>query len=285
MIRKQEKIIVDINLRLIQPGSIQDKQNYFALQKSVALFPDKRMDYKEEYEDKVWKEQFENKNRICYVIETIPEVLYCGECAVKDIFADIPEIEIELIQEYQHQGIGYKAIIMLLNKLVKEYGKQEFYVKIEPDNYASQLLFEKLRGMPVGLAKDFQISDERAEQFTETHRYLLDERMQNIAKKFGVEADLLLTHLLVYKLNYNDLQEDNINTIAVANKREHIECLRTLSKEKYKDVMMEWLEDLEEIKNFDEAKDKIMKKIAEMESKLLEKMELIKISNWDESDI
>ncbi len=285
MIRKQEKIIVDINLRLIQPGSIQDKQNYFALQKSVALFPDKRMDYKEEYEDKAWKEQFENKNRICYVIETIPEVLYCGECAVKDISADIPEIEVELIQEYQHQGIGYKAIIMLLNKLVKEYGKQEFYVKIEPDNYASQLLFEKLRGMPVGLVKDFQISDERAEQFTETHRYLLDERMQNIAKKFGVEADLLLTHLLVYKLNYNDLQEDNINTIAVANKREHIECLRTLSKEKYKDVMMEWLEDLEEIKNFDEAKDKIMKRIAEMESKLLEKMELIKISNWDESDI
>lgn len=285
MIRKQEKIIVDINLRLIQPGSIQDKQNYFALQKSVALFPDKRMDYKEEYEDKAWKEQFENKNRICYVIETIPEVLYCGECAVKDISADIPEIEIELMQEYQHQGIGYKAIIMLLNKLVKEYGKQEFYVKIEPDNYASQLLFEKLRGMPVGLVKDFQISDERAEQFTETHRYLLDERMQNIAKKFGVEADLLLTHLLVYKLNYNDLQEDNINTIAVANKREHIECLRTLSKEKYKDVMMEWLEDLEEIKNFDEAKDKIMKKIAEMESKLLDKMELIKISNWDENGV
>lgn len=45
--------------------------------------------------------------------------------------------------------------------------------------------------------------------------------------------------MLVYKLNFNDLLENDINTIEVVNKREHIECLRTLSKEKYKDVMME----------------------------------------------
>ena len=98
--------------------------------------------------------------------------------------------------------------------------------------------------------------------------------MQSIAKKFEVEADLLLTHLLVYKLNNIDLQEMDI--IDIANKREHIECLRTLSKEKYKDVMMEWLEDLEEIKNFGEAKDKITAKITKMESKLLDKIERIK---------
>lgn len=266
--------MVDINLRLIQQESIKDRENYFVLQKSVALFPDMSMDYKEEYKYKSWHEQFENKNRICFVIETIPEFSCCGECAVKDISANIPEIEIELIQEYQKQGIGYKAIIMMLNKLAKEHGKQEFYAKIEPDNYASQYLFEKLKGKPADLAKDFQISDERAEQFIETRRYLLDEKMQSIAKKFEVEVDLLLTHLLVYKLNNNDLQE--IDIIDVANKREHIECLRTLLREKYKDVMMEWLEDLEEIKNFGEAKDKITAKIEKMESKLLDKIERIK---------
>lgn len=272
--------MVDINLRLIQQESIKDRENYFALQRSVALFPE--MDNKEEYEDKLWYEQFENRNRICYVIETIAENSYCGECAVKDISANIPEIEIELMQEHQHQGIGYKAIIMMLNKLTKEHGKQEFYVKIEPDNYASQFLFEKLGGIPVGLAKDFQISDERAEQFIETHRYLLDERMQSIAKKFEVEADLLLTNLLVYKLNFNDLPKNDVNRNEIVNKREHIECFRTLSKEKYKDVMREWLEDLEEIKNYGEAKEKITAKLAEMELKLVDKMKLIKTGNWDE---
>ncbi|MCM1146063.1 MAG: GNAT family N-acetyltransferase, partial [Lachnoclostridium sp.] len=128
---------MDINLRLIQQESIQDRENYFALQKSVALFPNKEISDKEGYEDRSWHEQFENKNRICYVIEMLPESTYCGECAVKDISDDIPEIEIELMKEHRHQGIGYKAIIMMLSQIVKEYGKQEFYVKIEPDNYAS----------------------------------------------------------------------------------------------------------------------------------------------------
>lgn len=276
---------MNIKLRLIQQESIKDRENYFTLQKSVALLPSQIFDHRKEYEDKSWQEQFENKNRICYVIETIPEIAYCGECAVKDISVSIPEVEIELMKEYRHQGIGYKAIIMMLNKLVKEHGKQEFYVKIEPDNYASQFLFEKLRGKPVGLARDFQISDERAKRFIETHRYLLDERMQNVAKKFEVEADLLLIHLLVYKLNYNDLLENDINTIKVISKREHIECLRTLSKEKYKDVMMGWLEDLEEIKSFGEDNDKITAKIAEMKSKLLDKMARIETINWDENGV
>lgn len=172
---------MDISIRLIRKDSTQDRENYFALQKSVTLFPDMG------YEDKVWQEQFENRNRICYVIET--ESIYRGECAVKDISADIPEIEIELMREYQHKGIGYKAIIMMLNTLSEKYGKQEFYAKIEPDNYASQFLLEKLGEVPAGLAKDFQISDERAERFVESHRHLIDDRMQNAANIFEVEPE------------------------------------------------------------------------------------------------
>lgn len=46
--------------------------------------------------------------------------------------------------------------------------------------------------------------------------------------------------------------------------------------------MLEWVEDLEDIKNLGEAKDKIAAKIAKMESKLLDKMELMKTINIDE---
>lgn len=65
------------------------------------------------------------------MIETIPDFLYCGECAVKDISADIPEIEIELMWEYQHQGIGYRAMIKMFNKISERYGKQEFMQKLK----------------------------------------------------------------------------------------------------------------------------------------------------------
>lgn len=121
---------MDIQLRLIQKESVMDRNNYFALQKSVALFPNMELDNKKLCEDISWKDLFHNKNRICYVIETIPDFLYCGECAVKDISADVPEIEIELMREYRHQGIGYKAIIMMFNKISEKYRKQKFYAKL-----------------------------------------------------------------------------------------------------------------------------------------------------------
>lgn len=64
---------MNIELRPIQSDSVIDKENYLALQKSVALFPQMR---------------FENKK------------------------------EIELMKEYQNQGIGYQSIVIMLNKLV-----------------------------------------------------------------------------------------------------------------------------------------------------------------------
>lgn len=266
---------MDIKLRLIQQDSLKDRENYLALQKSVALFPDIRLNNEEMYEDISWQEQFKNENRICYVIETAVKLSYCGECAVKDISAKIPEIEIELMQEYRHQGIGYRSIIMMLEKLAEKYGKQEFCAKVEPDNYASQFLMEKLKGIPVGLTKDYIISDERSAQFIETHRYLLDERMCDIAERFGVEADLLLTNLLVYKLNLNDIQMNYLNEIETMNKRKHIDSRRKLSKEKFKDTMLEMMEGLEKIKSLNEAKGIINEKIADMEARLINKMKLM----------
>ena len=50
-------------------------------------------------------------------------------------------------------------------------------------------------------------------------------------------------------------------------------------------MVSEWIEDLEEIENLGEAKDKISAKISAMESKLLNKMELMKTSDFDKSGI
>lgn len=80
------------------------------------------------------------------MIETLPDYSYCGECAVKNISDNIPEIEIELMKEQQNKGIGYQSLIIMLNRLAEEYKKEKLCAKVEPDNYVSQLLFEKLGG-------------------------------------------------------------------------------------------------------------------------------------------
>ncbi len=59
-----------------------------------------------EYNEYSWQEFVKDNNRICFVIETLPEHSYCGECAIEDISADIPAIEIELMKEQWHKEIG-----------------------------------------------------------------------------------------------------------------------------------------------------------------------------------
>lgn len=49
---------MDIQLRLIQKESMMDRNNYFALQKSVALFPNIELDNKKLCEDISWIDLF-----------------------------------------------------------------------------------------------------------------------------------------------------------------------------------------------------------------------------------
>lgn len=265
---------MDIRLRLIKQDSGTDRENYLALQKSVALLPEIQRDDEEKMEEWSWKEQFRSKNRLCYVIETMPEHVYCGECAVKNISDEIPEIEIELMKEQQNKGIGYQAIVCMLNQLFQEYGKEKYLAKVEPDNFASQLLFEKLGGVPDGLAEDYKVSDDRKERFTQRHRNLLDENIQRVAEKFGVEAELLLTHVLVYRLCISDVNARRRHVENSFDKKQ-IDGTRNISKKKHTDVLEEQMEGLERILHAmeeDASSDTVNEMLKEMEEKLLKRM-------------
>lgn len=58
---------MDIRLRLIQQDNVKDREDYFSLQMSVALFPNMELDNKKEYEDNSWKDLFhkEKQNMLC----------------------------------------------------------------------------------------------------------------------------------------------------------------------------------------------------------------------------
>ena len=269
---------MDIQLRLIQEDSITDRENYFILQNSVTLFPSWN---KKNHENMLWKAQFKNPNRICYVIEEKPELIYCGECAIKDISADIPEIEIELMPEYQKRGVGYQSIVYMLNTIAEKYGKRDFYARVEPDNYASQFLIEKLGGTAIGVIRDFKVSDKRIAEFTEKNKHLLNDRMKILAQMFSVEEEVLLTHLLVYQIHAYDgkiltgLEREKIH-------RAPIRASRRLTKEKYKETLIELNKDLEELKELIGDESRCQTKFLEIEKKILDKEKRIQDLNVDD---
>lgn len=57
----------DIRLRLIQQNSNRDKENHFALQRSVEVLKNWKGDKEQEWKEWSWKELFNNENRIWYV--------------------------------------------------------------------------------------------------------------------------------------------------------------------------------------------------------------------------
>ena len=276
---------LDIRLRPIQQESNIDKEHYLALQKSVAIFKSWEPDNEEKLNEQLWQDAFKSKHRICYVIEKMPGNEYCGECAVKNIFDETPEIEIELMKEYQGQGIGYLAIIDMLNKLASDYGKERYYVKIEPDNYASRFLFEKLCAQPAGVLRDYNIPDERVKQFIERSRYLLDQDLEEVAKKFSVAPETLLTHFLVYQISVNDINEKYAERGKTINHRVRMDCPRKLTKEKYMETLREFLDELQQMEGtvtkeeLDARIDKIKKRWMERADKLNECQHRIKHDN------
>lgn len=68
-----------------------------------------------------------------------------------------------------------------------------------------------------------------------------------MAKKFGVDAKVLLTHFLVYKININDIRENRAGIKKSTNHRERIDFSRRLTREKYKEELREFLEGLQRI--------------------------------------
>ena len=134
---------------------------------------------------------------------------YIGYCGIKDTSQDLWEIAIELKRDWTKHGIGYPALFTMLNAIKSRLGVTEFRVRIDPTNYPSQKLFERLGAIPNGLS-ELWLHDHRAlEKFEEENLHLIDERIVEVAKKFQVEPRKLLSHVLEYRLSWTGKGEAN----------------------------------------------------------------------------
>ena len=174
-----------------------DRENYIKLQKENSFM--KSMLKEESYQTLFWNEHIQDKS-LMLTIEVAGE--YAGYCGINNLSKEKWEISIELLKCWQKQGIGYKAIKAMLTELKERLNVNEFHIKVEPDNYASQKLFEKLGAVPYGIAEFMLHKEEDIIRCEEENMDAIDDKLVTVAEKFGVDPRKLLSHVLEYKLEW-----------------------------------------------------------------------------------
>ena len=90
----------------------------------------------------------------------------------------------------------------MLTEIKARLGKDEYRVKIDPVNYASQSLFIKLGAVPQGIVKYLLRDEEGIRSFEEENIDEIDDKLVAVAQQFGVEPKKLLSHVLEYELKW-----------------------------------------------------------------------------------
>ena len=196
------RIIRVNNNVVLRPVKPCDHDGFLLIQQENSMI--RSMVKEEAFCDMVWKEHNEEKS-LMLSIENMGS--YIGYCGIKDTSQDLWEIAIELKRDWTKHGIGYPALSTMLNAIKSRLGVTEFRVRIDPTNYPSQKLFERLGAIPNGLS-ELWLHDQRAlEKFEEENLHLIDDRIVEVAKKFQVEPQKLLSHVLEYRLSWTEKGE------------------------------------------------------------------------------
>lgn len=175
-----------------------DKDGYLQLQQAYSSLRSLLQD--ERYCEKIWRD---HTDHTALILSITKDGEYVGYCGIKDLSKDPWEIAIELLPQWTHQGIGSAVIPAMLDALKNRLSVDNFRVRIDPNNVASQGLFEKLGATPNGISKFILQNEGEIQQCEETNLHLIDDSLIAVAKKFEVEPRKLLSHVLEYTLYWN----------------------------------------------------------------------------------
>jgi len=151
-----------------------DREMFLELQRETSMM--RSMLKEEGYRLMLWDEHIQDK-ALMATIEVDDE--YAGYCGINNLSKEYWEIAIELREKWR-----------------------EFRVKIDSDNYASQGLFEKLGAVPYGIAEFMLHKEEDIRKCEEENLQEIDDKLMEVAEKFGVEPRKLLSHVLEYRLEW-----------------------------------------------------------------------------------
>lgn len=181
----------DIVLRNVREN---DREGYLETQREYSVFKSWLKEHS--YCEMIWREHCGPK---ALSFSIIVDGAYAGYCGINNTTRPIWEIGIELLPKWTGRGIGYASISAMLREIQKRLGVCEFYVRVDPRNYASQRLFEKLGAAPDSVTSTM-LTDEEIAKCEEKNINQIDDALRETARKFGVSPRKLLSHVLKYRL-------------------------------------------------------------------------------------
>ena len=190
--RAKEMMSMNIELRKLLDS---DKETYFELANETWV--NKRMLQDEEANDRSWKAMFSD-TEAHYAVLMGDQI--CGFVSILRLGEEVQEFGLELFEKYRHQGIGYAALVRLLEICEKEYHVKELHSKVYSDNFPSILLMRKIGGTPYGITGNPCIEESLRPEFQKDNAELLSDNVKRMAELFDVEPELLLSHLLVFQI-------------------------------------------------------------------------------------
>lgn len=188
----KEIIYMNIELRKLQDS---DKVAYIKLENEVWV--NKKMLQDEEHNDRLWKSMFSD-TEIYYAV--LMENQVCGFASILKLDKEVQELGLELFEKCRHKGIGYVALVQLLEICKKEYKIKNIQSKVYADNFPSILLMRKIGGTPYGITRNACIEEASQLEYQKENKGLISDNVKKVAKIFNVEPELLLSHLLIFKI-------------------------------------------------------------------------------------
>lgn len=174
--------------------SNDDKDNYIKLQRETWVNP-KSLD--DENAIIVWERMLNDEYIKCAICA---EKQVLGFCGIKNNTDVYPEIEIEIFKKYQHKGIGYRAVELLLRWDDDSREDTVFISRVMADNYPCILLMKKMGAKPAGIKRSKMIDERDVDSYYEKHKNLLNDNLRKIADVFDVETAKLLSHELIFHI-------------------------------------------------------------------------------------
>ncbi|MCM1329344.1 MAG: GNAT family N-acetyltransferase [Ruminococcus sp.] len=193
-------VLAQDNTVILTRISESDYHDYeiLELENPTNRFVMKILDFSE-FMRSLWKDFLSEKAFVCTVRKAADNE-FCGYCEINDVTADEPELGIRILKKFHNQGIGFHALKLLMDEYAQLSGKNYFISKVDPKNYASRRLMEKLGGKPDGIC-DFLIHDEDEKiAFENKYAHLIDDKLIAAAEKFNVSPEKLLSHILRYRI-------------------------------------------------------------------------------------
>ena len=181
LVAQNDKVI----LRNLIP---EDKEDYFKLYQDTSIIKKKmKPEAFRQFFEREWEREILSKDRLNISILSADSKQYVGNILLRDLDSDMPEIGIDIVQEFRRKGFAYSAVQIFLKSVRNLFVSDKFLVRIYSDNEASLKLFQKLGAFEIGREpSEYQVFlNELKEKLGDEYQQIkeMNPKMEEIASK------------------------------------------------------------------------------------------------------